>query len=132
VLVDDVTEMRRLVAEFLEARGCIVVGQAADGRAALELLERQPCDVVVMDYVMPVMDGLTAIREIGRRWPELHVVAFTSADDPAIVDHLLRAGAAAHVVKENIEGLVAHVVGHRPAASARAERVRLRQAAYET
>jgi len=115
VLVDDYAPMRRLLTELLESAGCAVVGQAGDGRAALEVVEREACDTVVMDYRMPVMDGLEATRALQASHPEVTVVAFSSDDDPTVVELLLDAGAAAHFVKNDVDGLVACVSAGVPA-----------------
>jgi CheY-like chemotaxis protein len=115
VLVDDYAPMRRLLTELLESAGCAVVGQAGDGRAALEVVEREACDTVVMDYRMPVMDGLEATRALRASHPEVVVVAFSSDDDPTVVELLLDAGAAAHFVKNDVDGLVACVSAGVPA-----------------
>jgi DNA-binding NarL/FixJ family response regulator len=111
VIVDDHRPMRRLLAELLTLRGCAIVGEAENGRDAVELVERVACDVVVLDYRMPVMDGLEAIRRLSRRRPSLHLVAFSSDGERGLVDLLVAAGAEAHFLKEDVSGLVEHVAG---------------------
>jgi CheY-like chemotaxis protein len=109
VVVDDVLEMRRLLAEMLSMRGCEVVGEAEDGQRALEVLETTPCDVVIMDYRMPVMDGLQATSLVRAGWPDVRIAAFTSDGDPIVTGNLLAAGADAHFPKGHINDLVAYV-----------------------
>jgi DNA-binding NarL/FixJ family response regulator len=111
VIVDDHRPMRRLLAELLTIRGCTIVGEAENGREAVELVDRVGCDVVVLDYRMPVMDGLEATRRLARRRPDLHLVAFSSDGDRGLVDLLVAAGAHAHFLKENVDGLVEHLAG---------------------
>jgi CheY-like chemotaxis protein len=113
VIVDDHRPMRRLLSELLTIRGCVVVGEADNGLEAIELVDRVACDVVVLDHRMPVMDGLEATRRLARRRPDLHLVAFSSDGDHGLIDLLLAAGAQAHFFKENVDGLVEHVVGRR-------------------
>jgi CheY-like chemotaxis protein len=107
VIVDDSEELRALLRESLRDRRCEVVGEAADGAEAVALLATLDCDRVVMDYRMPVMNGLTATAEILRRRPALEVVAFTDSGDSAAA--FFAAGAQAYFAKSDFRGLLAHV-----------------------
>ena len=79
LLVDDHGVVRQGVKLYLEHDASVeVVGEAANGREALERVEELAPHVVVMDLVMPVMDGVEATREIKRRFPDVEVVALTS------------------------------------------------------
>ena len=72
MLVDDHSIMRDLLRDALENTGEYrVVAQAADGAEALRLVEEAAPDVIVMDVIMPVMDGIEACREITDRLPEV-------------------------------------------------------------
>jgi DNA-binding NarL/FixJ family response regulator len=73
--------------------------QALDRIAELEPADDVP-DVVLMDVKMPVMDGITATREIKSRWPEIEVVAMTSFVEEAMVRDALDAGAAGYLLKD--------------------------------
>lgn len=66
--------LRALLATQLEIE---VIGEAGDGREALQLVEESRPDAVVMDARMPAMDGLTATRAIKERWPEVRVIVLT-------------------------------------------------------
>jgi two-component system nitrate/nitrite response regulator NarL len=119
ILVDDCVELRELLRELLTLRGCDVVGEAANGQEALELLEEVDCDVVVVDVNMPVMDGRETTAAIRRLHPGVEVVAFTVGDDAADALDLLRLGASAHFSKLDVDGLVDYLAGapgERPAA----------------
>ena len=107
VIVDDSEEFRALLRESLRDRRCDVVGEAADGAEAVSLLTTLECDRVVMDYRMPVMNGLTATAEILRRRPALEIVAFTDSGDSAAA--FLAAGAQAYFAKSDFRGLLAHL-----------------------
>src|SRR5215216_6685677 len=98
VLVDDYEPLRRLLKEALQDRGCEVVAEAANGLEALDAM-RVGADIVVMDFSMPVMDGLASTAAIHDRFPDVEIVAFTSSDDPALADAMLDAGASRHFAK---------------------------------
>ncbi len=57
-------------------------------------------DVILMDLVMPVMDGPTAIREIRKRWPEIQIIALTSFQEEDLVHQALQAGAISYLLKD--------------------------------
>jgi DNA-binding NarL/FixJ family response regulator len=79
-----------------------VVGQAADGAAAVRLaLELRP-DVILMDISMPVMDGLQATKQIRKEWPKACVLMLTGSNSKTDVDRAREAGAAGYVTKERI------------------------------
>ena len=105
-LVDDHRVVRRGVMAYLELiEDVVVIGEASDGRQALDrIAELEPADdvpdVVLMDVKMPVMDGITATREIKSRWPEIEVVAMTSFVEEAMVRDALDAGAAGYLLKD--------------------------------
>lgn len=82
LVVDDSVVVRRLVTEALqEDPGIEVVGVAANGRIALDKIEQLGPDLVTLDIEMPVMDGLTTLRRIRGRHPEVSVVMFSTLTD---------------------------------------------------
>jgi DNA-binding NarL/FixJ family response regulator len=105
-LVDDHRVVRRGLSAYLDTVDDIeVIGEAADGRQALDRIALMAPkghlpDVVLMDLVMPVMDGITTTREIKARWPAIEVVAMTSFVDEAKVRGALEAGAAGYLLKD--------------------------------
>jgi NarL family two-component system response regulator LiaR len=78
----------------------VVVGEAEDGAAAVQLAKALRPDVVLMDLLMPVMDGITAIAAIHRDAPGVEVVALTSVLDDDKVVGAVRAGAIGYVLKD--------------------------------
>lgn len=105
VIADD----QRLFAELLEAMlssdGRIaVVGRAADGRAAVELVREQQPDVVLMDIAMPVLDGIAATQSIRAETPATRVVVLTGSQAPQDIARARAAGAAGYVTKDQIAG----------------------------
>ncbi len=100
LLADDHRLVRQGLRLMLERQDDIrVVGEASDGREAIErALELSP-DVVLMDLAMPDMDGLAATREISIQVPGCRVLVLTMHDEPQRVTSMLDAGAAGYVVK---------------------------------
>ncbi len=99
VLADDQDLVRSGLRLVLEARGCRVLGEAADGRQAVDLVTRTAPDVVLMDIRMPVLDGITATRELTRRDVPTKVLVLTTYDLDEYVYGALRAGAAGFLLK---------------------------------
>ena len=107
MVVDDQVRARFLVASIVEELGYDVVGEASNGAEAVEAVARHTPDVVVMDFHMPVMDGLEATGLIKKRHPEVQVIAYTSTDDPTVQKEFFEAGAFDHVDKGDLELLIA-------------------------
>ena len=99
VIADDQELVRSGLQLVLEARGCEVVGSAADGREAVEIVCRTRPDVVLMDIRMPVMDGIAAARELTRAGVESRVLVLTTYDLDRYVYEALKAGAAGFLLK---------------------------------
>ena len=101
LLVDDQTLIRQGIRLLLEIETDIqVVGQAANGREALDQVESLRPDVVLMDVRMPEMDGVAATREIGARFPEVKVIILTTFEDDETVFEGLKAGARGYLLKD--------------------------------
>ena len=99
VVADDQDLVRSGLELVLEARGCRVVGTAANGRDAVETVRRLAPEVVVMDVRMPVLDGIAATREITAAGLPTRVLVLTTYDLDAYVYDALRAGAAGFLLK---------------------------------
>jgi NarL family two-component system response regulator LiaR len=100
LLVDDHAVVREGLRAFLELqRGIEVVGEAADGEEALEAASRLRPDVIVLDLVMPRLDGLAAMRSLRERLPEARVIVLTSFLDDDKLLPALRSGAAGYLLK---------------------------------
>jgi NarL family two-component system response regulator LiaR len=98
--VDDHTVVRTGLATFLEVSDDLdLVGQATNGREAVALCEQFRPDVILMDLVMPGMDGVTATRIIRERWPQVQVIALTSFQEQELVQDALQAGAISYLLK---------------------------------
>jgi DNA-binding NarL/FixJ family response regulator len=100
MLVDDHKMVRRGLGVFLEAKpGLELVAEAKDGEEALLKCEQAKPDIILMDLVMPKMDGVTATRAIRDRHPEVQIIALTSFDEKELVKDVLQAGAISYLLK---------------------------------
>ena len=96
VLAEDEPLARRDLAELLAEMGHQVVAQARDGRAALALVEEEDPDLVILDVMMPQLDGIETARRIARERP---VVIITALTDPTTVSRAQEAGVMAYLGK---------------------------------
>lgn len=100
LLVDDHKIVRQGIRALLAEEADIeVVGEAGNGREAVDLANQLVPDVIVMDMAMPVMAGDEATRQIKLHLPETRVVALSMFDDTRVADRMRRAGAAAYLLK---------------------------------
>lgn len=101
LIVDDHSMVRTGLATFLRVKPDLeLVGEARDGQQAVTLCEQLQPDVILMDLVMPKMDGIAATRSIRRRWPQVQIIALTSFKDKDLVQDALRAGAIGYLLKD--------------------------------
>lgn len=107
LVADDHPMLRRGMRALLEKAGDIeVVGEAADGREALELVEELPADVLLLDVEMPEMDGMQVAREINKNEIPVRILALSAYDDNQYVLGMLACGAAGYLTKDEAPGLV--------------------------
>jgi NarL family two-component system response regulator LiaR len=100
LLVDDHDMVRRGLALFIQAYDELeMVGEAEDGAEALRRCSALRPDVVVMDLMMPGMDGASATRAIRERFPAVQVIALTSFQEEGLVQRALQAGAIGYLLK---------------------------------
>ncbi len=101
MLVDDHTMVRRGLATFLKVYDDLeLVGEAADGEAAVQLCAQLLPDVILMDMVMPAMDGVAATTIIRQRFPMVQIIALTSFKEGELVQDALQAGAIGYLLKD--------------------------------
>jgi NarL family two-component system response regulator LiaR len=100
MLVDDHTVVRSGLAAFLYAYDDFeLAGEASDGEEALRLCARIQPDVILMDLIMPRMDGATATRAIRARYPNIQILVLTSFKEDNLVHDALKAGAIGYLLK---------------------------------
>lgn len=100
LLVDDEPHVRLFIKTALNAMGCKVVAEAANGAEAIELYRKHRPDVTLLDINMPVMDGRQALTAIRTEFPDAFVIMLTSLSSAEAVDACLDAGAANYLRKD--------------------------------
>jgi len=104
LIVDDHAMVRKGLITFLKGKPELeLVGEARDGREAIDYCERLRPDVILMDLVMPELGGVAATRTIHQRWPHVRVIALTSFQEKELVQDALQAGAIGYLLK-NVSG----------------------------
>lgn len=100
LLVDDHTMMREGLRSMLAGSNDIeVIGEASDGRTALDLVRTLLPDIVVMDVGMPELNGIETTRRIRAEFERVKVIALSTHRDQRYVHHMLEAGACGYVLK---------------------------------
>jgi NarL family two-component system response regulator LiaR len=100
LLVDDHNVVRFGLKTLLRAlSGIQLVGEASDGEEAVRLCAQLTPDVVLMDILMPIMDGIKATQIIRQHNPTIQIVALTSSSDEGVVQAMLQAGAIGYLLK---------------------------------
>ena len=102
LIADDHALFRDSLRSLLEAHGLEVLGEARNGREAVELARKLKPEVVLMDLSMPEMDGLAATRLISADLPEVKVVVLTASDEDAKLFEAIKSGAQGYLLK-NLE-----------------------------
>jgi NarL family two-component system response regulator LiaR len=111
LVTDDHAVVRSGLGRFLQVNADMeLVGEAADGSEAVDLVGLHQPDVVLMDLVMPGTDGIAATREIHRRYPGIKVIALTSFAEEALVQGALQAGAVGYLQKNVSAAELAHAI----------------------
>lgn len=119
LVADDHEVVRKGVCSLLETHpGWTVVGEATTGRDAVKKAEKLKPDIVILDYSMPELNGLEAIRQILKAGPQTEVLVLTMHDSEQVTRHVLAAGARGYVLKSdaalNLVAAVEALCQHKP------------------
>ncbi len=119
LLADDHALFRDGIRSLLEARGVEVVGEAENGRQAVELSMQLRPDIVLMDLSMPELGGLAATRLISADAPDVKVVVLTASEDDADLFEAIKSGAQGYLLKnlkvDELIGMLENVLRDEPA-----------------
>lgn len=111
LIVDDQTIVREGLASLLQVQPDIdIVGEAADGQAAIEQSQMLQPDIILMDVRMPVMDGVAAIRILSQTAPEIKVLVLTTFDDDEYVSQAMKYGAGGYLLKDTPSAELAQAI----------------------
>ena len=100
LLADDESHVRLFVKTVVSSMGCQVVGEATNGKEALELFDQTSPDLVLLDINMPVMDGIAALKALRVKSDKVAIVMLTSLASADVVEQVLEAGANYHLRKD--------------------------------
>lgn len=119
VIADDHELIRYGLRRIIEDQpGWEIVGEAADGKEAVRLATDTKADVAVLDYALPLLNGIEATRQIRARSPNTEVLIFTMHENDALIGGLLRAGARGYVLKsetnQQLLDAIKALSSHRP------------------
>lgn len=106
LIVDDATFMRVSLKKILERNGFEVIGEAENGISAIKKCAELKPDIITMDITMPEMDGLSALKEIKRVYPEVKVVMVSAMGQEPFVREAVMSGARDFIVKPFSEELI--------------------------
>jgi NarL family two-component system response regulator LiaR len=111
MLVDDHTMVRQGLTTFLKVYDDLeLAGEASSGEAAIRLCPEVLPDVILMDLMLPDMDGATATRAIRQQSPQVEVIALTSYKEPELIKGALEAGAIGYLLKDVSADELAHAI----------------------
>ena len=99
LIVDDAAFMRMMLRDILAKNGFEIVGEADNGKVAIQMYNDLKPDVVTMDITMPEMDGIAAVKEIKAADPNAKIVMVSAMGQQAMVIEAIRSGAADFIVK---------------------------------
>ena len=114
IIADDDASIRTLHKMILKSFGCDVIGEAVNGKEAVNLVLKERPDLLIMDIVMPQKSGIEALEEITRQFPNVKVIMSSSLADEELADKCFDLGASAYIVKntsnEEKKGIIKSVI----------------------
>ncbi len=99
IVVDDAPFIRELLKNAFQSFGCVCVGEAEDGQEAIEVYRKTLPDLVLLDLVMPIKNGIETAREMKEIWSESVIVACSSLDQGPLLKRALAEGCNSFIVK---------------------------------
>ena len=112
LIVDDSRTSRRILKDILERADYSIVGEAINGKEGVDLYKKLQPDIVTMDITMPEMDGIEALKQIRKEFPDAKVVMITAAGQKDKMMEAVKLGAAEFVSKPFVEETVLDAMEH--------------------
>lgn len=115
IIVDDSEIFRKALRTFLEKiEGLEVIAEACNGKEFLEIIKNFSVDIVLMDVLMPVMDGVEAIQNALKLYPSLNIIALTTYENQEFFDSVIKSGAKGFIdkneINEKLESLLKSII----------------------
>jgi len=106
LIVDDELLIRQGLINYLdwESEGFNIVGGAANGKEALEMIEKYKPHIVITDVVMPVMDGIELVKKVKEKYPAIEMIDLSSFEDYEYVRSTFQSGVADYILKPKLNG----------------------------
>jgi two-component system, chemotaxis family, chemotaxis protein CheY len=111
LIADDALFMRLMLKNILEGAGYQVVGEAADGREAIQKYGELKPDMLISDMVMPEMGGIDVLKEVLKQYPDANILICSAIGQQALVIEAIQAGAKDYIVKPFEQASVLETVG---------------------
>jgi len=103
LVADDYEIIRSCIRQIVtDEQDMTVVGEAANGREVLDQLKQTEVDLVILDFYMPVLDGLSTLSEIRKSYPTLPVIMLSALSEEMYKTKILKAGASGFIDKETV------------------------------
>lgn len=112
LLVDDSASLRKAIKVIIGNHPEIkVIGECVNGSLVIPFLEQNPVDIILMDYEMPVLDGIDTTKLVKKLFPEVKIIGVSFNNEQFIKDGFLSSGASQFLLKDKIEpGMLIHEI----------------------
>jgi len=111
IIADDHPLFRKgLVTTLQEFKNLNIVNEAGDGKELLTVLAKTPCDVILLDLKMPLLDGISAAPLILERFPKVKIIVLTMLDEEQFIMHLIKIGVHGYLLKNAEPEIVVHTI----------------------
>ena len=111
IVADDAEFVRDSLRNILSENACEVIGEAKDGEELLDMLRMKKADLIFLDIKMPGMDGMTALENVIKGYPQIKVIMCSAVKDQAVIDSAIAMGASAYITKPFLPDAVVASLG---------------------
>jgi two-component system chemotaxis response regulator CheY len=112
IVVDDSDFVRDCIKKILLENACEVVAVAADGKELLKILEKRKADLIILDINMPGMDGITALENVMKNYPNIKVIMCSAVTDKETIDSVMQLGASGYITKPFMPCKIIESINH--------------------